>query len=66
MAVKVLERQQFLNFDGVFLFQGVGTIVNMMTKCGSQVVACVSDDKCKAALDCLQECDPLDQVTSSR
>ena len=36
--------------------------MNMVSKCGSQVVACVTDETCKAALDCLQECDPLDQV----
>lgn len=46
--------------------QDPGTIFNMMTKCGSQILACVNDPDCKAALDCLQACGPTDQVCSYR
>lgn len=34
----------------------------MVQKCGPQIFACVNDPDCKAALDCLQACDPTDQV----
>ena len=37
-------------------------LLNMVSKCGPQILACVTDPTCKAALDCLQECDPTDQV----
>ena len=36
--------------------------MNMVSKCGPQILACVSDPTCKAALDCLQACDPTDQA----
>ena len=42
--------------------QDLGVLVNMISKCGPQILACVSDPTCKAALDCLQACDPTDQV----
>jgi hypothetical protein len=42
--------------------QDPGTIFRMVQKCGPQIFACVNDPDCKAALDCLQACDPTDQV----
>lgn len=42
--------------------QDLGTIANMIRKCGPQIFACVNDPDCKAALDCLQGCGPTDQV----
>ena len=42
--------------------QDLGTIANMIRKCGPQIFACVNDPDCKAALDCLQACGPTDQV----
>jgi hypothetical protein len=42
--------------------QDLGVLVNMVSKCGPQILACVTDPTCKAALDCLQACDPTDQV----
>lgn len=42
--------------------QDIGTVVRMVQKCGPQIFACVNDPDCKAALDCLQACDPTDQV----
>jgi VDE lipocalin domain len=38
----------------------------MVQKCGPQIFACVNDPDCKAALDCLQACDPTDQVPNAR
>lgn len=40
--------------------------MNMVSKCGPQILACVSDPTCKAALDCLQACDPTDQASSTQ
>ena len=34
----------------------------MLTNCGREVLACVSDPTCKAALDCLTDCGLNDQV----
>ena len=42
--------------------QDPATIFRMVQKCGPQIFACVNDPDCKAALDCLQACDPTDQV----
>lgn len=44
--------------------QDPATIFRMVQKCGPQIFACVNDPDCKAALDCLQACDPTDQVCS--
>ena len=38
------------------------TIARMIKNCGPQIVACVNDPECKAALDCLQACSATDQV----
>jgi hypothetical protein len=38
----------------------------MLRNCGSEVAACVSDPRCKAALDCLEACGLNDQVCSYR
>ena len=38
------------------------TVANMCAKCGRQILACVNDPECKAALDCLQACSPTDQA----
>ena len=38
----------------------------MLRNCGSQVVDCVTDPRCKAALDCLEACGLNDQVCSYR
>lgn len=38
----------------------------MVRNCGREVVACVTDPQCKAALDCLTECGLNDQVCSYR
>lgn len=42
--------------------QDPATVFRMVQKCGPQIFACVNDPDCKAALDCLQACDPTDQV----
>ncbi len=41
-------------------------IACMLRNCGSEVVACVTDEQCKAALDCLEACGLNDQVCSYR
>jgi len=45
---------------------GLGNVACMLRNCGSEVVACVTDPQCKAALDCLTECGLNDQVCSYR
>ena len=45
--------------------QDPATIFRMVQKCGPQIFACVNDPDCKAALDCLQACDPTDQVLTA-
>ena len=42
--------------------QDLSTVWKMGTKCGKQIVACVQDPECKAALDCLTSCASNDQV----
>lgn len=44
----------------------LSTIWKMGTKCGKQILACVRDPECKAALDCLTSCASNDQVCSFR
>jgi|APGre2960657444_1045066.scaffolds.fasta_scaffold00201_3 hypothetical protein len=44
----------------------LANIFCMMRNCGSEVLACVSDPRCKAALDCLEACSLNDQVCSYR
>ncbi|DBA68426.1 TPA: Vitamin D3 receptor [Trebouxia sp. C0005] len=46
--------------------QDLSTIWKMGTKCGKQILACVRDPECKAALDCLTSCASNDQVCSFR
>lgn len=46
--------------------QDPATIFRMVQKCGPQIFACVNNPDCKAALDCLQACDPTDQVPNAR
>ncbi|KAK9829000.1 hypothetical protein WJX72_003323 [[Myrmecia] bisecta] len=46
--------------------QDLATIWKMCTKCGPQILACVQNPDCKAALDCLQNCASNDQVCSYR
>lgn len=41
-------------------------VLCMARNCGSEVLACVSDPTCKAALDCLTACGLNDQVCSYR
>lgn len=42
--------------------QDLSTVWKMCTKCGKQILACVRDPECKAALDCLTSCASNDQV----
>ena len=42
--------------------QDLSTIWKMCSKCGKQILACVRDPECKAALDCLTSCSSNDQV----
>jgi len=44
----------------------LANIACMARNCGSEVVSCVSDPQCKAALDCLEACSLNDQVCSYR
>ena len=44
----------------------LGNIACMARNCGKEVVSCVTDPQCKAALDCLEECSLNDQVCSYR
>jgi hypothetical protein len=37
----------------------------MLGKCGGQIVRCVTDSTCKAALDCLGSCEFNDQVRAA-
>lgn len=46
--------------------QDLATVWKMGTKCGRQILACVQDPECKAALDCLTSCASNDQVCSFR
>ncbi|KAL3156924.1 Vitamin D3 receptor [Trebouxia sp. C0009 RCD-2024] len=46
--------------------QDLSTVWKMCTKCGKQILACVRDPECKAALDCLTSCASNDQVCSFR
>lgn len=41
-----------------------GSLVCMFKNCREEVLACVQDEQCKAALDALAECGLNDQVTS--
>lgn len=42
--------------------QDLGALQRMATKCGPQIWACLTDESCKQALDCLNACPPNDQV----
>jgi hypothetical protein len=42
--------------------QDLGTLQRMATKCGPQIWACLTDESCQQALDCLNACPPNDQV----
>ncbi|GAX80573.1 hypothetical protein CEUSTIGMA_g8010.t1 [Chlamydomonas eustigma] len=44
----------------------LGSIYCMIKNCGNQVKNCVTDEKCKAGLDCLQACSFNDQVCQYR
>lgn len=44
----------------------LANIACMARNCGNEVVSCVSDPQCKAALDCLEACSLNDQVCSYR
>ena len=44
----------------------LGNIACMVRNCGNEVVSCVTDPQCKAALDCLEACNLNDQVCSYR
>ena len=46
--------------------QGIGTLVCMIKNCRKEVVDCVTDEGCKAALDCLTAAPPGDQVAAYR
>jgi hypothetical protein len=39
---------------------------SIVSNCGGEVLECVSDPECKAALDCLTECEDSDQVGQYR
>ena len=39
---------------------------SILSKCGREVLECVGDPECKAALDCLNECEDSDQVGQYR
>lgn len=38
----------------------------MVTNCGPKILQCLLDPNCRKALDCLNNCDPTDQVCSYR
>ena len=46
--------------------QGPGTLLCMLQNCRGEVVDCVTDKDCKAALDCLTSAPPGDQVAAYR
>jgi len=41
-------------------------VQSMICNCGPEIAACMSDEKCRAALDCLNSCKGNDQVCSYR
>ena len=46
--------------------QGLGTLLCMLRNCRGEVLNCVTDEDCKAALDCLTAAPPGDQVAAYR
>lgn len=61
-CVRDVERVSMLQQQGGL--EGLGLLWCMLTNCRSQVVDCVSDEECRAALDCLTDCGLNDQVCS--
>lgn len=46
--------------------KGFSTLNCMLTNCGAQVLDCLLDPNCRKALQCLNECSPVDQVCNYR
>ncbi|KAI4310713.1 hypothetical protein MLD38_035667 [Melastoma candidum] len=46
--------------------KGFSTLNCMMTNCGTQVLDCLLDPNCRKALQCLNQCSPVDQVCNYR
>ncbi|XAR73271.1 Violaxanthin de-epoxidase, partial [Bertholletia excelsa] len=46
--------------------KGLSTLNCMVKNCGPQILNCLLDPNCRKALQCLNECSPLDQVCNYR
>ncbi|KAH0683263.1 hypothetical protein KY290_021851 [Solanum tuberosum] len=46
--------------------KGFSTLNCMVTNCGSQILNCLLDPNCRKALQCLNNCSPVDQVCNYR
>ncbi|OIT07019.1 PREDICTED: violaxanthin de-epoxidase, chloroplastic [Nicotiana attenuata] len=46
--------------------KGFSTLNCMVTNCGPQILNCLLDPNCRKALQCLNQCSPLDQVCNYR
>ncbi|KAG5611856.1 hypothetical protein H5410_023137 [Solanum commersonii] len=46
--------------------KGFSTLNCMVTNCGSQLLNCLLDPNCRKALQCLNNCNPVDQVCNYR
>ncbi|CAM9480529.1 unnamed protein product [Chrysoparadoxa australica] len=54
------------NVNGLGRNTSLRLIYGMITKCGAEVKDCFTDEKCKAGLDCIEECPEADQVCAYR
>lgn len=46
--------------------KGLSTLACMVKNCGPQILNCLLDPNCRKALQCLNQCSPVDQVCSYR
>lgn len=46
--------------------KGLSTLSCMVKNCGPQIINCLLDPNCRKALQCLNECSPVDQVCNYR
>uniref|UniRef100_A0A2P2JA46 Violaxanthin de-epoxidaseic-like n=1 Tax=Rhizophora mucronata TaxID=61149 RepID=A0A2P2JA46_RHIMU len=46
--------------------KGFGTLICMVKNCGPQILSCLLDPNCRKALQCLNNCSPVDQVCNYR